>query len=113
MVCRKFQFQVFSHLDENGKGTLKEEEAVQCTRSTAFLVADHLSQLLINDGMSREGTLVALLPLSLCLAMLWSLQPSHSLLLWCRAFRQAVLVLLNTDLFLSMISLSIVALYSF
>lgn len=55
MVCRKFQFQVFNYLDENGKGTLKEEEAAQCTRATAFLVADHLSQLLINDGMSREG----------------------------------------------------------
>lgn len=55
MVCRKFQFQVFNYLDENGKGTLKEADAVQCTRSTAFLVADHLSQLLVNDGMSREG----------------------------------------------------------
>lgn len=60
MVCRKFQFQVFNYLDENGKGTLKEEEAVQCTRATAFLVADHLSQLLINDGMSREGALMPL-----------------------------------------------------
>jgi hypothetical protein len=56
MVCRKFQFQVFNYLDENGKGTLKEDEAVQCTRSTAFVVSDHLAQLLINDGMSREGT---------------------------------------------------------
>ena len=62
MVCRKFQFQVFNYLDENGKGTLKEEEAVQCTRATAFLVADHLSQLLINDGMSREGAPMPLSP---------------------------------------------------
>jgi hypothetical protein len=60
MVCRKFQFQAFNYLDENGKGTLNEDEAVQCTRSTAFVVSDHLAQLLINDGMSREGTVLKL-----------------------------------------------------
>ena len=55
MVCRKFQFQAFNYIDKNGKGTLKPEDASECSPATAFLVSDHLSQLIITDGMSREG----------------------------------------------------------
>lgn len=55
MVCRKFQFQAFNYIDKNGKGTLRLEDAAKCIPATAFLVSDHLSQLIITDGMSREG----------------------------------------------------------
>lgn len=55
MVCRKFQFQAFNYVDKNAQGTLKAEDASKCSHATAFLVSDHLAQLLITDGMSREG----------------------------------------------------------
>ena len=55
MVCRKFQFQAFNYVDKDSKGTLDAEKATRITGATAFLVSDHLAQLLITDGMSREG----------------------------------------------------------
>lgn len=55
MVCRKFQFQVFNYVDQDGKGTLDPGKAQRITGATAFLVSDHLAQLIITDGMSREG----------------------------------------------------------
>jgi hypothetical protein len=55
MVCRKFHFQTFNYLDNTGKGTMNLQDAVKFTPATAFLVSDHLAQLLITDGMSREG----------------------------------------------------------
>jgi hypothetical protein len=55
IVCRKFQFQCFNYLDENGKGTVDRMKAHTCVPATVFLVADHLSQLVVSDGMPREG----------------------------------------------------------
>lgn len=55
MVCRKFQFQCFNYVDEKGKGTLSASEAKECTPATAFVVGDHLGQLLVTDAMPREG----------------------------------------------------------
>lgn len=56
MVCRKFQFQAFNYVDKDGKGTLDPAKAVRITGATATVVSDHLAQLLITDGMAREGT---------------------------------------------------------
>jgi hypothetical protein len=55
MVCRKFQFQVFNYVDKDSKGTLDPAKAERITGATAFLVSDHLAQLIITDGMPREG----------------------------------------------------------
>jgi hypothetical protein len=55
IVCRKFHFQCFNYLDKNGKGTVLRQNAVKCVPATAFVAADHLGQLIVTDGMPREG----------------------------------------------------------
>ena len=60
MVCRKFQYQCFNYVDEKGKGTLSPVDAVECTPATAFVVSDHLAQLLVTDAFPREGMIHAL-----------------------------------------------------
>lgn len=59
MVCRKFHFQCFNFVDDQGKGTLLPVDAVECTPATAFVVGDHLGQLLVTDAMPREGAITA------------------------------------------------------
>eukprot|EP00892_Ulva_mutabilis_P001697 jgi/Ulvmu1/11528/UM078_0017.1 len=55
MVCRKFQFQCFNYVDDKGKGTLSVGDARSCSPATAFVVSDHLGQLLVTDAMPREA----------------------------------------------------------
>lgn len=62
MVCRKFHFQCFNYVDDRGKGTLSAGDAVECTPATAFVVSDHLGQLLVTDAMPREGMFISSLP---------------------------------------------------
>ena len=57
IVSRKFHFQAFSYVDANGKGTVLREKAAKFVPATAFVVADHLSQLIITDGIPREGAI--------------------------------------------------------
>ena len=59
IVARKFQFQCFNYLNANGKGTLDQSKCLKCVPATAFLVADHLAQLIVEDGLPREGSIPA------------------------------------------------------
>ena len=57
LVCRVFSFQCFNHVDSRGAGTTQLSKASRCVGATAFLVTDHLAQLLITDALPREGVL--------------------------------------------------------
>jgi hypothetical protein len=71
IVCRKFHFQCFNYLDSNGKGTMLRQNAVTFVPATAFVAAEHLGQLIVTDGMPREGkdSIFALGPM---MSQLWS-----------------------------------------
>jgi hypothetical protein len=79
MVCRKFQFQAFNFVNEKGIGTLKPQEAVKISPATAYVVSDHLAQLLITDGMCREGTKLSVHLQKLLTATLYCLASKYML----------------------------------